>query len=84
MRDRLGKSPAPLGGGGSGNGIDAHHDKPLVPILLVPILRTRDEAATLLRVSLRTIDKLRAEGHLRGTNILGRVVFQQAELDRFI
>lgn len=70
----------PLSVSGKRTYSDQHStDKPLIPTLL-----TREEAANHLRVSMRTLDKLRAAGELRGTNILGRVIFRADELQRFI
>jgi excisionase family DNA binding protein len=47
-------------------------------------LLTKRETATLLRISTRTLDRLRAGGQLRATKVLGTVRFTAAELDRFI
>ncbi len=44
---------------------------------------TRREAADALRISLRTLDYLLAQGKLRGRRIGRRVVIPRAELERF-
>ncbi|MFO0852414.1 MAG: helix-turn-helix domain-containing protein [Gemmataceae bacterium] len=47
-------------------------------------LLTKKEVAAQLRISTRTLDRLRAGGQLRATKVLGTVRFTAAELDRFI
>ena len=51
-------------------------------------LKTRQEAAAYLRVSLRTLDKLTAEKHLIGARIggprRGRVIYRQADIDAYV
>jgi excisionase family DNA binding protein len=44
----------------------------------------RSEAADALRVSLRTVDYLLAQGALRGRRIGRRVVIPRAEIDRLL
>jgi excisionase family DNA binding protein len=45
---------------------------------------SRVEAADALRVSLRTVDSLLAQGALRGRRIGRRVVIPKAEIDRLL
>ena len=45
---------------------------------------TLDEAAAVLRMSRRTLQRLIAAGHVRPTHILRRVVIRQAEIDRLL
>jgi excisionase family DNA binding protein len=47
-------------------------------------LVTKKEAAALLRISARTIDRLRAAGQLKAVRVRGAVRFSPAEIDRFI
>jgi excisionase family DNA binding protein len=44
----------------------------------------RSEAAEALRVSLRTVDYLLAQGTLRGRRIGRRIVIPKAEIDRLL
>lgn len=48
------------------------------------LLVTRKEAAALLIVSLKTLDKLRDDGFLKGLNIGARVYYTPDELRAFI
>ena len=48
-----------------------------------PILVSKREAATLLSVSMRTIDNLLRAGERRPRRVGKRVLFSRTELDRF-
>lgn len=47
-------------------------------------LLTKREVAAQLRISTRTLDRLRATGKLRATKVLGTVRFTAAEVEKFI
>ena len=47
------------------------------------LLVTRDEAARLLRISVRNLDTITAAGDLKPTRIGRRVLFAREELSRF-
>jgi excisionase family DNA binding protein len=47
-------------------------------------LVTKREAARLLHISERTLDRLRATGQLKAVRVRGAVRFSPAEIDRFI
>ena len=47
-------------------------------------LRTLDETAEQLRVSVRTVQRLRASGQLRAVMIGRRVLFRQREIDAYV
>lgn len=47
------------------------------------LLVTRDEAARVLRISVRNLDTLTAEGKLQATRIGRRVLYRREELSRF-
>jgi excisionase family DNA binding protein len=47
-------------------------------------LLTKREAAAVLRVSERTLDRLRATGQLRVVRVRGTVRITDAEIERFI
>jgi excisionase family DNA binding protein len=47
-------------------------------------LLTRKEAAKLLRVSVRSLDRLRRKGRVRGVLIGHRRAYPRAELERFV
>jgi excisionase family DNA binding protein len=49
-----------------------------------PKLLTRDEVATLLSVSVRTVDRLRAEGLLPTVKVMSSVRFREEDVSRFI
>jgi excisionase family DNA binding protein len=49
-----------------------------------PIAFTRREAADALRVSLRTVDHLLAQGKIHGRRIGRRVVIPRAEVERLL
>ena len=55
-------------------------DAPAAP----PELMTRAEAAEYLRVSVRTIDRLRAEGALSTVRVAGAVRLRRAELQLIV
>ena len=48
------------------------------------VLLKKTEVAEILRVSSRTIDRLRSVGMLRSTKIAGSVRFQLEEIERYI
>ena len=48
------------------------------------VLLKKTEVAEILRVSSRTIDRLRSVGMLRSTKIAGSVRFQLDEIERYI
>jgi excisionase family DNA binding protein len=58
--------------------------KECVQMLTDPIAFSRREAADALRVSLRTIDYLLAQGKLRGRRIGRRVVIPRAEVEKLL
>jgi len=47
-------------------------------------LLTKREAADRLRVSVRTLDRLRSEGGVKATKVRGAVRFSEAEIQRYI
>jgi excisionase family DNA binding protein len=47
-------------------------------------LLTKGEAAALLRVSTRTIDRVRDSGNLLWVSVRGRVRFKIADLEKYI
>jgi excisionase family DNA binding protein len=49
-----------------------------------PLAFNRREAADVLRVSLRTVDYLLAQGNLRGRRIGRRIVIPKTEIDRLL
>jgi excisionase family DNA binding protein len=59
-----------------------------VDLAEIPLLSTRAELAKLLRVEIRTVDRLVSEGRLRVTKLAqgksGRCVFLRAEIERFL
>ncbi len=48
------------------------------------VLLKKTEVAEILRVSSRTVDRLRSNGALRSTKIAGSVRFQLEEIERYI
>jgi excisionase family DNA binding protein len=53
-------------------------------ITMSTVLLKKSEAALMLRISTRTIDRLRSVGVLRVTKIAGSVRFPLEEIERFI
>jgi excisionase family DNA binding protein len=51
---------------------------------MVPRLLTKDEACDLLRISPRSIDRLRSDGKLRALKLGDRVLFSPDELQRLL
>ena len=47
-------------------------------------LLTRDEVGKLLRISVRSVDRLRKDGYLRGLRIGARRVFRRSEVEMLI
>lgn len=47
-------------------------------------LLTRQEAAELLRVNVKTVDRLRAAGRMRVVKLGKRVLIDRAELERLV
>ena len=53
-------------------------------LIIVNKLKTKKEAAEILAVSERTIDRLVSEGRLRAVKVRGAVRFTDTELERFV
>lgn len=53
-------------------------------ITMSTVLLKKSEVAQMLRISSRTIDRLRSVGMLRSTKIAGSVRFQLEEIERYI
>jgi excisionase family DNA binding protein len=47
-------------------------------------LLTRKEAAALLRITVRTLERLAADGKLRRTKIRGKVLIERSEIERLV
>lgn len=50
---------------------------------MIPLLNKK-EAAAILSVSVRTLDRLRSTGELRAVKVRGAIRFDRATLDRYI
>jgi excisionase family DNA binding protein len=51
---------------------------------MTPILLTKKEAAERLRISVRSLDRLRSQEQLRTVQVRGTVRITEAEVERFI
>ncbi len=51
---------------------------------MTPNLLTKKEAAERLRISVRSLDRLRSQGQLRTVQVRGAVRITDAEVERFI
>jgi excisionase family DNA binding protein len=51
---------------------------------MMTVLLTKKEAADRLRVSVRSLDRLRSQGQLRTVQVRGAVRITESEIERFI
>lgn len=57
---------------------------PHCQVTMAALLLSRHDAASVLSVSVRTIDRLVTEGSLRCVRIGGRCLFRRSQLDQFV
>ena len=48
------------------------------------VMLTKQEAADRLRVSVRSLDRLRSTGHIRAVQVRGAVRIAEAEIEKFV